>query len=255
VATDDQQVLVVGKEATPATFTVPGNGQIRPKAIFAHYDGTSAAAAFLPAIKVTSDGGELVGIYPTVTTTAAGGSADVSWFPGIGAGGGGSLQAFVGARIEALGSAQTVATDTLTDLVYQTVTFDTDGMANLAGDDRKLTVNTAGLYLVTCQANWAWESGSAGIRQTYITQNGYLSSGGYTESATDSRMAIWAPFSGAHPNNSPHTVTTASGIFSAQAGDFFASGGVQESGANLIVNGPTGNVTGDCFLAAALLGV
>jgi hypothetical protein len=86
VATDDLQVLVTGNATAPATFTVPGNGQIRPKAVFASFDGTGAGGDFQPALKVTSDGGELVGIYPCSTTVTAGASADVSWFRGLGAG-------------------------------------------------------------------------------------------------------------------------------------------------------------------------
>lgn len=91
MATDDVQRLVTGTASTPAHFTIPGNGQIRPKAIFASVDGTGAATAFLPAIKVISDGGETVGIYPTQTSVAAGGSADVSWFPGVGVTGSGNI--------------------------------------------------------------------------------------------------------------------------------------------------------------------
>jgi hypothetical protein len=83
MATDDVQRLVAGVAPTPAHFTVPGNGQIQPKAIFAHFNGTNAAATFQPAVKVFSDGGELVGIYPTQIPVAAGGSADVSWFPNV----------------------------------------------------------------------------------------------------------------------------------------------------------------------------
>lgn len=83
--TDDQQVLVTGTASTPATFTIPGNGQIRPKAIFASYDGTGAAGAFAPALKIVSDGGETVGIYKLDSTIAAGASADVSWFPWLSA--------------------------------------------------------------------------------------------------------------------------------------------------------------------------
>jgi hypothetical protein len=88
--TADVQVLVTGTAAAPATFTIPGNGQLQPKAIFASYDGSGAGGNFLPALKIISDGGELVGIYPTDTQVVAGASADVSWFPRLaGAGGGG----------------------------------------------------------------------------------------------------------------------------------------------------------------------
>lgn len=83
--TDDRQILVAGTASAPAGFTVPGNGQIQPKAIFATYDGSGAAASFLPALEVISDGGETVGIYPSAASVAAGGSADVSWFPWLGA--------------------------------------------------------------------------------------------------------------------------------------------------------------------------
>ena len=81
--TDDQQVLVAGTASTPASFTIPGNGQIQPKAIFAHYDGSGAATGFYPAIEIVSDAGKTVGIYPTTFTVAAAGSAEVSWFPGL----------------------------------------------------------------------------------------------------------------------------------------------------------------------------
>ena len=83
MATDDQQVLVVGQASAPASFTIPGNGQITPRAVYAHFDGTGAAGTFTPALKVISDGGKLVGIYPTCNPVAAGASAEVSWFPGV----------------------------------------------------------------------------------------------------------------------------------------------------------------------------
>lgn len=81
--TDDQQVLVAGTAPTPALFTIPGNGQIRPKCVFAHFDGTGAAGNFKPTLEVVSDGGKTVGVFPTTQIVAAGGSADVSWFQGI----------------------------------------------------------------------------------------------------------------------------------------------------------------------------
>jgi len=81
VATDDRQVLVTGTAPAPATFRIPGNGQLRPKAVFASFDGTGAAGTFLPALKIISDAGEVVGVYPTDTAVAAGASASVSWFP------------------------------------------------------------------------------------------------------------------------------------------------------------------------------
>ncbi len=83
MATDDVQRLVTGTAAAPANFTIPGNGQMRPKAIYALFTGTGAGTPYLPALKITSDAGKLVGVYPTCASVAAGGSAGVSWFPGI----------------------------------------------------------------------------------------------------------------------------------------------------------------------------
>lgn len=80
--TDDHQILVTGTASAPASWTVPGNGQVRPKTIYAHYNGVAAAGNYQPALKVISDGGTTVGIYPLQATIAAGVSADLSWFPG-----------------------------------------------------------------------------------------------------------------------------------------------------------------------------
>lgn len=249
--TDDRQVLVVGQESTPASYTIPGNGQITPRSIFAHYNGASAASPFQPAIKVISDGGETVGVYPCNTSVAAGGSADVSWFPGVGGGASsGTLQALIGARIIAT-STQTVNDSTQTDLVYQSVDFDTDGMANLGSNNRILTINTPGLYLVLCQTDWPYDS--AGRRLNQIVKNGYYGAGALPD-AGDSRMAIWAPVGGDGAGN-PHTTNLAAALFDCVAGDFFSSGCLQASGAALNCNGfGSGGGGRNSFLSAVAIG-
>ena len=238
MATDDRQILVAGTASAPASFTIPGNGQIRPKAVRAVYDG-SAAATFIPVLRIVSDGGVIVSEAPG-PTIAAGGSAAVSWFPGIGGLSPGHEQAFVGARIQATAT-QSVTSGVNTDLVYQSVLFDTDGMANLAGDDRILTVHTAGLYLVVCETVWAFNT--AGRRINTALRNGFYSAGGIpdVDSAADNQNAIWT--------GSGRTGNTSVGIFQAAVGDFFSSGGFQGSGANLNANG-----FGNCFLSALLIG-
>lgn len=80
MATDDRQIFVTGTASAPAHWTVPGNGQIRPKTILASFDGSHAGSPYVPTIKITSDGGELVGIYPACQPIAAGGSAVTTWF-------------------------------------------------------------------------------------------------------------------------------------------------------------------------------
>ncbi len=244
MATDDQQILVAGTAPTPCHFRIPGNGQITPRTIFAHFDGSAALTSFLPALKIVSDGGETIGVYPTTGSVAAGGSADLTWFPGLGGGGGGGVQALVGARIEA-SVTQSVTTNTNTDLVYDTVNFDTDGMANLGADARKLTVNTPGLYLLTCETVYPFNT--AGRRINVISYNQFYSTGGPFPSniyVADSRNAIWSDQA-----NGPRTNCLSVGMFKANSGDFFASGTFQASGVNLSANGFR-----NTFLSALLIG-
>ncbi len=250
VATDDRQVLVTGQASAPATFKVPGNGQITPRVVYAHYDGTGAAVTYVPALKITSDGGELIGIYPATTRVAAAGSAEVSWFPGVGGGfGSGSSQRFVGARIQATVN-QNVTSSVHTDLIYDQVYFDTDGMANLGADNRILTVHTAGYYLVACETTWQWLAPNPGRRLNVVTQNTLYSGGpGAQFSSSDSRLKIFSV-----GTETPRTTNTAIGIFQAAAGDFFASGCLMSVGG---VGSGTEDVNGasNCFLAATLIGV
>ena len=82
MATDDVQVLVTGQGAVPQQFTIPGNGQIQPKAVRAVYNGGGAVTSFIPVLRIISDAGVPVAecVAPLI---AAGGSAAVSWFPHV----------------------------------------------------------------------------------------------------------------------------------------------------------------------------
>lgn len=77
----DIPILVAGSEAAPAGWEVPATQEVNPKAAHATVDGTSAAQSFIPVLEIITDGGKIISrcVGPTV---AAGGSADVSWFPG-----------------------------------------------------------------------------------------------------------------------------------------------------------------------------
>ena len=249
MATDDQQILVVGTAATPASWRVPGNGQVTPRTVYALFDGSGAASPFQPALKVISDGGEVIGIYPCAQSVAAGGSANVTWFPGLGGAASGAVQALIGARIHAT-AAQTVATATATDLHYQSVDFDTDGMVNLGADDRILTVNTNGFYLVVCETNWVYNN--SGRRLSGIVHNGYFSTGGILD-ANDSKSAIWASPVGGDAFGQPHTPNLSVGLFNAVAGDFFSSGCDQDSGGNLDCGGTSATTRNNSFLSAVLI--
>ena len=99
MATDDRQIIITGTAPAPAQWTVPGSGQIRPKSVFATFNGTGAAAAYCRALKIISDGGQTVCIARTSETVAAGASADVSWF--LGGGGTSSSTVIAGQIVQA----------------------------------------------------------------------------------------------------------------------------------------------------------
>jgi len=242
VATDDRQILVTGTAPAPANWLVPGNGQIRPKTITATFDGSGAGSAFIPTLKIKSDGGKLIGTYPVASSVAAGGSAEVSWFPGLTNSLSAARIAVVGARIEMHGT-QSISASTNTDLTYDTVAFDTGGFANLGADNRKLTAPTNGLYLVICER--AWPYNNFGRRLVGVTQNSFYASGGALLS-NDSRSAIWSsPVGGT--GGAPETTNGMVTLVAASAGDFFATG------ANTDAALSTGGGTAEYF-SAILLG-
>ena len=235
---------------TPNGYTVPGAQEILVKSVKAEVNGTGAAAAFLPTLQLIAPDGSVVWQAPTDASVAAGGSASVSWFPRVGGAGSAASISVVGARIENH-AGQSVATTTNTDLTYDTVAFDTNGMANLGADARKLTVQTAGLYLVMCTTGWAYNS--AGRRVNLVTYNNFYSVSAASAVAGGTSPAIWAsPVGGS--GGAPRTATVAVTTVKAAAGDFFASGGNQDSGSTVVANGLASGSNQDNFLAAILLG-
>lgn len=234
-----------GPVNVPLDYAVPATSEIIPIAISATFADPTNAGPYVPALEVITQTGQVVGPFPLGESIAAGGSARVSWFPGVGGGASGGIQALVGARIEAH-APQSIATSTTTDVVYDTVAFDTDGMANLAANSRILTISTPGLYLIVCETTW--DANTAGRRLNGITVNGYTS-GGSPFLATDSRNAIFTP-----PASPGHTPNTSVGVFNLAAGDFVASGCLQGSGGSLNCNGLQAGSNQDNFLSALLIG-
>jgi len=240
----DDAIVNSTVSSVPKDYTLSGTQQLLLKAVRASYDGSGAGSAWKPALQMVAPNGTVMWTATQTSTIAAGVSANVSWFPGLGGIGGAGVQALIGARIQAT-STQSVADSTNTDLVYQQVLFDTGGMANLGSDARILTVQTAGLYLVVCQTVWA--PNGAGRRINVAVHNGFYSSGSIPaqDSQSEERPAVWNPVS----VSLGRTSNTCTGIYQAASGDFFASGGFQGSGAALNANG-----FANCFLSALLIG-
>lgn len=81
------QYVPLGTVDAPASWTLPPSLQLQLEAAFAHYDGTSAAGAYLPCLKVISDSGHTVGMYRANDSVAAGASVEATWGPFLGRGG------------------------------------------------------------------------------------------------------------------------------------------------------------------------
>lgn len=243
----DVSIVAAATANVPRDYLIPGAQEILPKSVSAQMDGSAAASAWFPCLQVLDPSGRVMFSAVSSTAMAAGASADVSWFPRVTSAPGGSSQTLIGARIQA-GSTQSVPDSTPTDLVYQSVYFDTDGMANLASDSRKLTVNTSGIYLVIAQTLWAYDG--AGRRVNEVIQNA-LASGGSIPSqffSDSDAPANWSPIGG-DGFGGPRTTSTSVGLFNAAVGDFFASGCYQNSGGALNCNG-----FANSFLSAVLIG-
>lgn len=248
MAAADAIIARDGPVAVPLEYEVPASAAIVPVSVSATVDGASAAGSFVPALVILTPSGQQLGPYPLDATLAAGVSARVSWFPGVpvAASGGSTMQTFIGATLR--GGTLLVPNDTQTDLTYSAVEVDTDGMANLAADNRKLTVNTAGYYLVMVSTVWAYNN--SGRRINAILRNDVWSNPLSVSQAADARMQPWDPFPGDGIGGNSDNLSWR--IYHAAAGDFFATGVYQNSGSAINCNsgGPASS-----FFSAALIGV
>lgn len=68
-------------KAVPKDYTVSSSQGIIPLLITASLDGSGAATAYEATVEFINDAGVVMGRFPCLTSIAAGGSADVSWFP------------------------------------------------------------------------------------------------------------------------------------------------------------------------------
>ena len=75
------QYRPLGTVAAPAAWVLPDSVVLELEATRAIFDGSGATVSFLPTFDVISDAGDVVYSAPVAAAIAAGGSADVSWFP------------------------------------------------------------------------------------------------------------------------------------------------------------------------------
>ena len=89
----DVTIAATGSTSAPLSYTVAGAQEIIIRSLFASFDGTGAAGAFLPCVQVVSPAGQVVIEAITDASVAAGSSADVTFAPFLRPGGGGSSAA------------------------------------------------------------------------------------------------------------------------------------------------------------------
>lgn len=87
---DRQFVAPFATHPAPADWVLAAALEIQPKIAYAHFDGTSAAGSWVPCLRLISDSGHTACEAIAGTAMAAGASADVSWFLGLGGQSGGS---------------------------------------------------------------------------------------------------------------------------------------------------------------------
>ena len=83
----DVILRVPGSASAPLTYQIPASQVILPKIATASFNGVSAAGSFVPALQLLDATGTVLHTFTCGSALAAGASADVSWFPGVGSGG------------------------------------------------------------------------------------------------------------------------------------------------------------------------
>jgi hypothetical protein len=80
----DISILDKAAASVPKAYKIAGAQEIVLKGVTASFDGGGAGGNWIPAVQVIDPSGFVVGTYTIGSTLAAGVSADVSWFPGVG---------------------------------------------------------------------------------------------------------------------------------------------------------------------------
>jgi hypothetical protein len=79
----DGSIVIPDIHAAPKDYSLAGAQEIQLKSVRAVIDGSGAASAFLPTLQLLDPNQNVMWEGPAPSTVAAGGSADVSWFPGL----------------------------------------------------------------------------------------------------------------------------------------------------------------------------
>lgn len=150
----DRQFNPLGTVSAPADWTLPAGLQILLKGVYASFDGSGAGSGFQPAFEVITDSGHSMGVFNCDTTVAAGGSADVTWFRGLG--GSGSSSAFASSWATLLDNGISVPPgSTYTQYDFTAAFFATnDGTTFTVDSTNGLKLNSNGWYQWAMTLEW-----------------------------------------------------------------------------------------------------
>lgn len=96
----DLPIVLPDTAVAPKDYTLSGTQELALKTVRALIDGSGAASAFLPTLQLLDPNGHVMWEGATSDTVAAGASADVSWFPGLGGSGASTgVQWFFASRV------------------------------------------------------------------------------------------------------------------------------------------------------------
>lgn len=151
--------------AAPGDYIVPGAADLQPKAVRAAMDGSGAATSWLPALQLLDPAGHVMWTaVDTSSPVAAGGSADVSWFPDVSHSGGATFGASWITIFDTAVSVNSGGGYTSYDFTAGTAyTNDSTTFTIAAGTG--LHINSKGWYAQIAQMDWDISAAPAGVAE------------------------------------------------------------------------------------------
>lgn len=189
----DAAIVVPDTTAAPKDYTLTGAQEIVLKSVRAVVDGSGAGSTYLPALQLLDPNGNVMWEGTTLTTVAAAGSADVSWFPRVGGSSSGPSPSTSELAVCALysGSARTVTT--AAGLTYVSIQ---DGIASAGFGSTDSAVFTNGsTTLFTGSAVYGVQINAPGTYR--VVNNSFTNS---RNGAVTAIAAYWAASDGSAPS-------------------------------------------------------
>lgn len=143
----DVTIAATGSTSAPLSYTVAGAQEIIIRSLFASFDGTGAAGAFLPCVQVVSPAGQVVIEAITDASVAAGSSADVTFAPFLkGAAAASTAGAGLPNAVMKKSNTQTINGNSITQVTLDSSTFATTDSSIFTASGSNVVIHKTGLY-------------------------------------------------------------------------------------------------------------